>query len=170
MSRILQMWSPLCKCIFCHFAQAICLIFGLHGIESRQSLFNWCFRFQETRLNFLPTFRCQCGWGWQNAWQMININGMESHRVWVGFWLEIAIGLGPQPRAAKSMQFLRLIPLPLLLLLLVLLLLVLLLQAGKFAVPNGGHFSFGPLTNWTSYGSMHINKDLSKMRKEKSSL
>lgn len=94
---------------------------------------------------------------------------MESHRVWVGFWLEIAIGLGPQPRAAKSMQFLRLIPLPLLLLL-VLLLLVLLLQAGKFAVPNGGHFSFGPLTNWTSYGSMHINKDLSKRRKEKSSL
>lgn len=96
---------------------------------------------------------------------MININGMESHRVWVGFWLEIAIGLGPQPRAAKSMQFLRLIQL-----LLVLLLLVLLLQAGKFAVPNDVNFSFGPLTNWTSYGSMHINKDLSKKRKENSSL
>lgn len=109
---------------------------------------------------------------WQNAWQIININGMESHRVWVGFWLEIAIGLGPQPRAAKSMQFLRLIPLLLLLLLplLVLLLLVRLLQAGKFAVPNDVNFSFGPLTNWTSYGSMHINKDLSKKRKEKSSL
>lgn len=99
---------------------------------------------------------------------MININGMESHRVWVGFWLEIAIGLGPQPRAAKSMQFLRLIPL--LLLLLVLLLLVRLLQAGKFAVPNDVNFLFGPLTNWTSYGSMHINKDLSKKRKENSSL
>lgn len=92
---------------------------------------------------------------------------MESHRVWVGFWLEIAIGLGPQPRAAKSMQFLPLIPL---LLLLMLLLLVLLLQAGKFAVPNDVNFSFGPLTNWTSYGSMHINKDLSKKRKENSSL
>lgn len=103
---------------------------------------------------------------------MININGMESHRVWVGFWLEIAIGLGPQPRAAKSMQFLRLIPLLLLLLLplLVLLLLVRLLQAVKFALPNDANFSFGPLTNWTSYGSMHINKDLSKKRKEKSSL
>lgn len=58
----------------------------------------------------------------------------------------------------------------LLLLLLVLLLPLLLLQASKFAVPNGGHFSFGPLTNWTSYGSMHINKDLSKKRKKKNSL